>query len=136
LRVFYQFSPQHTLIGRQNRVPFANIQNQSERRIHEPATEAGRDFAGFFWGILFCSGMFFAAPGANALPDSIRGGAPADTGKTGDYRSSPDYFRNVTLKVIYAWNPEEPDFYSKVNCLLVRQANLITEIKVFQEHAA
>ncbi len=89
----------------------------------------------FFWGILFYGGVLFAAPLGYTPPDTSRSGTPADTGKTGEYRSSPDYFRNVNLKIIYAWNPEEPDLYSKVNCLLVRQANLITEIKIFQEHA-
>ncbi len=56
----------------------------------------------------------------------------SDTSGTDSTGQLPDFYRGVDVKIIYSWNPEEPDLFQNVSCQLIKKNQVIEEIKIIR----
>ena len=82
-----------------------------------------------FAAVLIFTGLSFGTP---QVKDSS-GNSANDATKSIDAQAKKNYFKDVDVKIIYSWNPKEPDVYHGVSCRLIRQGNVVTQLNIFQE---
>ena len=59
--------------------------------------------------------------------------SPSDTAEVDTAKTLPNYYKNVDIKIIYPWKEDEPEVCTNVSCQLIKEKNLIVEIKIFRE---
>jgi len=59
--------------------------------------------------------------------------SPTDTAKVDTVKTLPNYYKNVDIKIIYPWKEDEPEVCTNVACQLIKEKDLIVEIRVFHK---
>ncbi len=57
----------------------------------------------------------------------------ADTAQIDTTKILPNYYKNVDVKIIYAWNEDEPELFSNICCQLIKEKDVVVEIKLFRK---
>lgn len=58
---------------------------------------------------------------------------PSDTAQVDTAKILPNYYKNVDIKIIYPWNEDEPEVYTNISCQLIKEKDIIVEIKIFHK---
>jgi hypothetical protein len=82
-------------------------------------------FVVFIFGFLFLSNSGLKGFAANF--------APADTSEIDSAKTLPNYYKNVDIKIIYPWNEDEPEVCTNVACQLIKEKDVIVEIRIFHK---
>ncbi|MBN2365688.1 MAG: hypothetical protein EH225_06820 [Calditrichaeota bacterium] len=86
--------------------------------------------ATFLYGLFF---MLFLILICSSSPFSLSAqSSGADSSVTDSTRHLPDFYTNADVKIVYSWNPEEPDMFINVSCQLIKKKNEVVEIKIIR----
>ncbi len=88
----------------------------------------------------FCEKLLFVLILTFFLPVMVFQGfnacsMPADTTGVDSSEQAAGIYRNVDIKIIYSWNPEEPDVFQNVSCQLIKKENVVIEVKIMRSDA-
>ena len=84
----------------------------------------------FEFAVLILGFLFLFNSGCKGFAANF---SPSDTAEVDTAKTLPNYYKNVDIKIIYPWNEDEPDVCTNVSCQLIKEKNLIVEIKVFRK---
>lgn len=79
----------------------------------------------FFLGLFLLTYPDFTVY-SNMYPES-------DTAQVDTAKILPNYYKNVDVKIIYAWNEDEPELFSNICCQLIKEKDVVVEIKIFRK---
>lgn len=84
----------------------------------------------FFLEIFILGSFLLFYPGFTAYSNMY---PEADTAQVDTAKIPPNYYKNVDVKIIYAWNEDEPELFSNICCQLVKEKDEVVEIKLFRK---
>ena len=79
----------------------------------------------FIFGFLFLHNSDYVVFAADLFP--------SDTADVDSSKALPNYYKNVDIRIIYPWKEDDPEVCTNVSCQLIKQKDLIVEIRVFHK---
>jgi len=80
--------------------------------------------------VLIFLGAFFV-PYSTVQDTSKKTVISKDTTKKDTAKTIPGLYKNVDVKIIYPWLPDEPEIYKDVKCRLIKEKGVVTEIWIY-----